>query len=161
LWHAEWTPYVGMLREAEGPKVVVAHNVESMIWQRYRDTERNPLKRWFLAGQHRKYRRAEGDLLRATDCTVAVSDLDADCFREAFGVTQAAVVESGVDTAFFRPTGAPRPAERLVFLGSLDWRPNLDGVGEFLDRVWPGIVAQRPGATLALVGRRPPEWLRE
>jgi hypothetical protein len=35
LWHCEWTPYAHALRAVTGKRVVVAHNVESVIWQRY------------------------------------------------------------------------------------------------------------------------------
>src|SRR5438093_5467908 len=36
LWHVEWTPYAHALRCLAGIRsVVMAHNVESLIWQRY------------------------------------------------------------------------------------------------------------------------------
>src|SRR5262249_32858274 len=65
------------------------------------------------------------------------------------------------DTAYFHPPeSARRRPGRMLFLGSLDWRPNLDGVAEMLDRVFPVVRAAEPGATLAIVGRNPPDWLR-
>jgi glycosyltransferase involved in cell wall biosynthesis len=70
------------------------------------------------------------------------------------------VVENGVDTAYFYPQERPREPGRLLFLGSLDWRPNLDAVGLLMDHVFPVVRAQEPTATLCLVGRHPPEWLR-
>jgi hypothetical protein len=44
LWHCEWTPYAEYLRRPLGqaPWVVMAHNVESLIWQRYVETESQP-----------------------------------------------------------------------------------------------------------------------
>ncbi|MGH7226893.1 MAG: hypothetical protein ACRELF_27075, partial [Gemmataceae bacterium] len=44
VWHCEWTPYAEALRGIIGRHVVVAHNVESVIWQRYHETESNPLR---------------------------------------------------------------------------------------------------------------------
>ena len=36
LWHCEWTPYVQAVRGLpNGRRLVVAHNVESVIWRRY------------------------------------------------------------------------------------------------------------------------------
>src|SRR5579884_2511360 len=163
LWHCEWTPYAAALRGLGGaPRLVMAHNVESVIWQRYHETETNPLKRWYIGRQWRKYQRFERAVLGEMEQTVAVSDLDADRLRRDFGARRVDVTENGVDTEYFRPRApAARPqAGRLIFLGSLDWRPNLDGVSRLLDEVFPAVRAAEPRTTLALVGRRPPEWLR-
>jgi glycosyltransferase involved in cell wall biosynthesis len=161
LWHCEWTPYAHTLDGlVGGPRVVVAHNVESVIWRRYAETETNPLKRWYIRGQQRKFERFERGALAGATRTVAVSDLDAARFRDDFGAARLGVVENGVDTAYFRPRGEQRDPARLLFLGSLDWRPNLDGVRLLLERVFPAVRAARPDAVLALVGRRPPEELR-
>jgi glycosyltransferase involved in cell wall biosynthesis len=42
--------------------------------------------------------------------------------------------------------------EQILFVGSLWYRPNRDGVDWFLRRVWPQVLKARPGATLRLVG---------
>jgi glycosyltransferase involved in cell wall biosynthesis len=160
LWHCEWTPYAHSLRGIVGPRVVVAHNVESVIWQRYAETERNPLKRWYIRGQWRKFARFERTVLREVDRTIAVSDLDAARFRADFDIDRVGIVENGVDLHYFRPRPEWREPSRLLFLGSLDWRPNLDGVDLLLERVFPAVRAACPTAVLELVGRNPPAALR-
>ena len=95
------------------------------------------------------------------DRAVAVSGLDAERLRRDFGARRVDVVENGVDPAYFRPEAIRREPDRLLFLGSLDWRPNLDGVRLLLERVFPAVRAAVPSARLCLVGRRPPEWLRQ
>ncbi len=160
LWHCEWTPYAEALRSVPGRRVAVAHNVESVVWRRYYETEANPLKRWYVGRQLRKFERFERRALAGADRTIAVSGVDARRFREDFGVTRVDVVENGVDTAYFRPGAARRTPGRLLFLGSLDWRPNLDAVGLLLDDAFPAVRAAEPDATLDLVGRNPPAWLR-
>jgi glycosyltransferase involved in cell wall biosynthesis len=160
LWHCEWTPYAEAMRGLEGPRLVVAHNVESVIWQRYAETEPGALRRWYIRRQWRKWQRFEAAALGAVERTVAVSDVDAARLREDFGVRRIDVVENGVDTAYFRPQETPREPGRLLFLGSLDWRPNLDGVGQLLEVVFPAVRAREPSARLCLVGRNPPESLR-
>jgi glycosyltransferase involved in cell wall biosynthesis len=160
LWHCEWTPYAEALRAVEGPKVVVAHNVESVIWQRYFETEGNICKRWYIRRQWQKFEQFERRALGAATRTIAVSDTDADILARHFGLTLIDVVENGVDTTYFHPSSRRRDPARLLFLGSLDWRPNLDGVSLLLDRVFPAVRAVEPAATLRLVGRNPPDWLR-
>lgn len=162
VWHCEWTPYAEMLHGiAAERRVVMAHNVESVIWQRYYETERNPLRRWYIGRQWRKFERFERRVLGDVERTVAVSDTDAQRFRTDFGVSRVDVVENGVDTVYFQPQARRREASRLLFLGSLDWRPNLDGVNLLLERVFPAVRAAEPSATLCLVGRNPPETLRQ
>jgi glycosyltransferase involved in cell wall biosynthesis len=135
--------------------------VESLIWQRYAENERNLLKRWYIGRQWHKYERFERRMLAAAPCTIAVSQSDARLIREQFGAAQVEVVDNGVDTAYFQPNGDDRDPMRLLFLGSLDWRPNLDAVLLLLDRVFPRVLAQEPSARLAIVGRKPPKWLAE
>ena len=92
--------------------------------------------------------------------TIAVSDEDARAFRDDYGVRRIDVVENGVDTAYFRPLGTTRQPNQLLFLGSLDWRPNLDGVDQLLQKVFPAVRDAEPEARLVIVGRNPPSWLR-
>lgn len=168
LWHCEWTPYAQVLRDALGPRLaaarwsVMAHNVESVIWRRYAEAEANAVRRWYVRRQWRKFERFEAWAYAAATAAIAVSDPDAAEMRTVFGVEEPEVVENGVDTAYFRPQrDVDRDPGRILFLGSLDWRPNLDAVALLLDEIFPRVKAQCPAATLMLVGRHPPEALRQ
>ncbi|HKM51797.1 MAG TPA: glycosyltransferase family 4 protein [Isosphaeraceae bacterium] len=161
LWQAEWTPYAASLQDLKNTRrLIMAHNVESKIWRRYWEQEPQGAKRWYIGRQWRKYERFEGRVCRQADQVVAVSDEDAALIRDQFGLAHVAVVENGVDTAFFRPDRSLREQGLLLFLGSLDWRPNLDAVDQLLSTIFPAVRAQEPRARLCLVGRHPPEALR-
>jgi glycosyltransferase involved in cell wall biosynthesis len=160
LWHCEWTPYAQTLRGLTGaPRLIMAHNIESLIWQRYAETESHPFKRWFIKHQWRKFLRFERWAFRDADRVVAVSAEDARGIADRFGPRNLAVVDNGVDPAFFRPMSLPRQPEQILFLGSLDWRPNQDAVRLMLEQVFPAVRAKEPAARLCLVGRNPPNWL--
>ena len=161
LWHCEWTPYAEALRDLTGQRrLVMAHNVESLIWQRYGETETNPLKRWYIRRQWRKYERFERRAFAEATRTVAVSPEDAVLMRVHFGATRVDVVDNGVDTAYFQPAATLRDFNRILYLGSLDWRPNLDAVRLLLDDIFPQVRTMEPDARLFIVGRNPPDWLR-
>jgi polysaccharide biosynthesis protein PslH len=161
LWHCEWTPYAHYMFGRPGPWVVMAHNVESLIWQRYVESTNNPLKRWFLEKQWKRFERFEGWAYPSATRSIAVSREDAERIEKQFGARNVAVVDNGVDTATFRPDDAvDRDPFAMLFLGSLDWRPNLDAVRLLLDSIVPRVQAIEPKATLAIVGRKPPDWLR-
>jgi glycosyltransferase involved in cell wall biosynthesis len=161
LWHCEWTPYAQAMYRRPGRWVVMAHNVESVIWQRYTEAETNPLKCWFLRQQWKKFEHFERWAYNAATRAVAVSAEDAERIEQLFGVGSVDVVDNGVDTAFFTPDNTvPREPHRILFLGSLDWRPNLDAVRLLLDDIFQRVRAAEPRASLDIVGRKPPDALR-
>jgi glycosyltransferase involved in cell wall biosynthesis len=160
LWHCEWSPYFELLRGLTGrPRVVIAHNIESQIWKRYHQAESNPWKRWYIMRQWMRFQRFERRVFAEATLTVFVSAYDAALAQTEFGALRVAVVDNGVDTVFFRPDEGPRDTNRILFLGSLDWRPNLDAVQLLLDHIFRRVRAEVPAARLSIVGRYPPDWL--
>lgn len=159
--HVEWTPLVANVPDGLGvPVVVSAHNVERDIWARYREAERSAVRRAYVALQHRKVARFERRALAEAAAVVAVSEGDAATIRAWTGQRHVTVVPNGVDGARFAPVpGAAAGSRELLFLGSLDWRPNQDGVVWFLDEVWDRVRAAVPDARFQVVGRAPPPWL--
>src|ERR1019366_457259 len=152
VWQLEWTGYLPMIdRALPGPRVVIAHNVDTLIWQRYYENERNPFKRAFLKTQWHKFRRFERDAFREATRVVAVSAADAELIRTQFGQPKVDVVDNGIDRAFFEQVQGQRDPARILFLGALDWRPNLDAVGLLLDKIFPQILKQKPSAKLWIV----------
>jgi glycosyltransferase involved in cell wall biosynthesis len=160
VWQFEWPPYMAALTHP-GRKVVIAHNVDTLIWQRFYETETRPLRRLFLRQQWRKFERYEQRAFKEADWVVAVSEDDARIIRDQFGMPHVAVVDNGIDRAYYEAVTPRRDPNRILFLGALDWRPNLDAVHLLLDRIFPEVVRQQPNAILDIVGRNPPKNLPE
>jgi glycosyltransferase involved in cell wall biosynthesis len=134
--------------------VLFQHNVESMIWKRYVDHATGP-KRLYFALQAKRMLAYEGDVCRSVRKVVAVSEADADAMRRIYGITRAYATPTGVDLDYFARPQANAKLADLVFMGSMDWMPNIDGVAWFVREVLPLIRRQRPDCTLAIAGRRP------
>ena len=138
------------------------HNVETVIWRRHVEHAANPLRRAYFKLQADRMYRYERRVSQASGHIVAVSRTDADVMRRLFDVTRVTEIPTGVDIDYFLPgrTGAsacqPVPTADLVFVGSMDWLPNVDGVLYFVREILPLIRRQRPATTLAIVGRTPP-----
>ena len=65
-----------------------------------------------------------------------------------------AVVLPNISQATFLPPAPGRDTLRLLFVGSLDYDPNLDGLGWFLDEIWPAARARfGDRISLTVVGR--------
>jgi glycosyltransferase involved in cell wall biosynthesis len=90
---------------------------------------------------------------------VACTPDDAALIREQFGQPAVDVVENGIDRAYFERVTPNRDPNVILFLGALDWRPNLDAVGVLLERIFPAVRAAHPAARLWVVGRNPPAGL--
>ena len=139
------------------PTVLFQHNVESILWRRQADTERHPLKRFVFAREARKMERYERETVARFSHVIAVSETDRMAMASMTGADRISVVPTGVDTLGFRPpvrNDAPSP--EVLFLGSMDWEPNIDAVQFFCDTTWPAIVRAVPGARFRVVGRNPP-----
>jgi glycosyltransferase involved in cell wall biosynthesis len=164
LWQFEWAPYLDLLDpDIPGARLVVAHNVDTLIWRRYYENARGALKRAFLKQQWHKFERFERQAFRRAGRVVAVSAEDARIIHQEFGQPAVDVVDNGIDRAYFEqaPAGLRRDSRRILFLGALDWRPNLDAIDRLLDPIFPRVRAQEPGARLLVVGRNPPPALAE
>jgi glycosyltransferase involved in cell wall biosynthesis len=135
--------------------VLFQHNVESMIWERYVEQAPDPLRRWYFREQAKRLWRYEQEACRRAAYVAAVSEIDAELMRRKFGLESVAAVPTGVDVDELTPPAGESLESDLVFVGSMDWMPNGDGMNWFLDAILPLIRQQRPETTVTVVGRKP------
>ncbi len=104
-----------------------------------------------------KLRRLEAESARRYRHHLLCSQDDADTLRARHGALDCAVIPSGFDPDTFRPDPAhgPRARARLVFLGSMDYGPNVEAVLRFAREDLPRIQAVRPETVLEIVGGDP------
>jgi len=134
--------------------VLFQHNVETMIWRRHRQTATGPLRRYYFGLQAGRMFRYEKKACLESAKIIAVSEADADTMRTLFGATRVDSIGTGVDLDYFAPR-TTKPSADLVFVGSMDWLPNIDGIKWFVGEVLPFIRRRKPACSLAIVGRAP------
>jgi len=139
-----------------GRSVLFQHNVETMIWRRNAETAPDPFRRAYFRIQAGRMFRLESELCKAAGHVVAVSPTDRQKMRELFGITRVSTIGTGVDLEYFAPPAERTALADLVFVGSMDWMANIDGVEYFVREVLPLIRRRKPDCTLAVVGRTPP-----
>jgi len=155
------TPAVNLQLPLAVPAVLFQHNVEAEIWRRHTHVRRG-LQHWYFGLQWKRMLRFEAQACRHFDHVIAVSDDDRRHFESNYGVARVSSVGTGVDLEFFRASDTgPRSAHEVVFVGSLDWMPNSEGMLWFVEHVWPRITQAVPEASLTIVGRDPPQSIRE
>jgi len=138
-------------------KVLDAHNVEAQIAERLANIETNPLKKLLLVWNYRAMRRYEDEICRMFDLILAVSEQDRVFYRDVYRTPNAVLLENGVDLDYFQKL-PERHEERvkLVFVGTMGWMPNSDGVKFFVAEVLPLIRAAFPEVEVDIVGKNPP-----
>ena len=144
------------------PTVLFQHNVEATIWQRHVAVPQHPLRRAYMRLQWRRMLRHEAHECRRFSHVVTVSAIDAEVIRREYAAASVGHIPTGVDLGYFsaaRPR--PRDSRELVFVGSMDWMPNDDGIRWFASEVFGRIQERISGARLTVVGRSPSAGMRE
>ena len=151
-------PYL-RLEELRGvPAVVDVMDVDSQKWLDYAERSRGG-RAWLFRTEGRRLRRLERDLAGWSRAVTLVSEAEAELYRRICPGGPVHAISNGVDLDYFLPP--TRDDERgCVFVGALDYRPNVEGVEWFCREAWPEIHRRRPEASLTLVGRRPGPEIR-
>jgi len=147
-------PYLKMVELAGVPKIVDLVDVDSQKWADYADGARGP-KRWLYRVEAARVRKLESDLPKWTRAVAMVSRAEADVYDSFAGPGAATVAANGVDLEYFRPASSVSDRTTCVFVGAMDYRPNVDAVAWFAREVWPRVRARYPQAEFRIVGRKP------
>src|SRR5229473_3294126 len=149
-----------LLEITRKPKVVFEHNVEFLLRKRKWSVEKHPLRKMVFSSEWSKTRPIESRVCRSFDHVFTVSEEDRQTIRHEFAINHVSTLPTGVDTDFFRPLGNLPIPGRMVFVGSMDWDPNEDGIVWFLGNVYPRIRQAVPNASFTIVGRNTSQRLR-
>jgi glycosyltransferase involved in cell wall biosynthesis len=146
-------------RSLRSPAVLFQHNVESALWRRQTQHEPNFFKRSAFKIESAKMSRYERAAVNRFNHIIAVSEQDRDLMSKMSGARHISVVPTGVDlkeyAAIYSDCAHEPKAPLILFLGSMDWEANIDGVDYFCREIWPSIKASVPGARFRVVGRSP------
>jgi sugar transferase (PEP-CTERM/EpsH1 system associated) len=136
-------------------------DVDSRKWEQY--AEKSPgWNAWIYRREARCLAAYERRIAERFDHVLVVSEQEKALFP---GVQSDALlaIPNGVDLEYFTPDYRSRietPPMSIVFTGVMDYWPNIEGVGWFVERIFPRIRAAVPDAHLHIVGSRPASAVR-
>jgi glycosyltransferase involved in cell wall biosynthesis len=141
-----------------GIRLLHEHNAEHVMWRRHAELETNPVRRPLVRLEAARVRRYEAGLLARFDVVFAVSEPDR--------ATLSALVPTGPEIALLpnvadptlldRPELTPPPEPVLLFLATLSWPPNAEGLSRFLADDLPALLERVPDARLVVAGSGAP-----
>lgn len=138
------------------------HNIESESMRRYSLEVKSAAKRFYADSTVPRLQKLEKSLLQNAFAHTVCSKREEMELKSRVPAAKIATVPNGVDTAFFaRPAVDLRwPPQSIVFVGAMNYYPNVDAALWFTRDVWPRIRSLFPECRLTLVGSDPaPEVL--
>jgi glycosyltransferase involved in cell wall biosynthesis len=148
LYAAIYTPIIRSV--FKGKICYRSHNLEFRIWSDLAHNEKNPLKAWYIKQLTKTLKIEELNTWDQVDVILPISKDDAD-FMKQFTQT----------TVQYLPSSMPdnkrevnKTIQRVCFLGSFDWEPNLEAVKWFIDVILPVITLEFPHIEFHIAGRK-------
>lgn len=142
-----------------GRFVVDLVDADSAKWQIYA-SHTSGIKRSIFRREYKKIAALERRLIDRADATVVVGPEERSILEGECGTGSVHVITNGVDTEYFRPACAKEQVHHLLFVGQMDYTPNVDAVTWFAEHVWPTICQKYPLLQWYIVGRNPSATVR-
>jgi glycosyltransferase involved in cell wall biosynthesis len=124
------------------------------------DNEANPLKRLYYLQEGIRVRNYEARTAASFVAHITCSELDSQRLRAIAPQANAVDIPNGVDVEYFQPTAVQDGRRSIIFVGSLNWYPNVSAVRFLLQHIWPALKAVVPDLHLDIVGSAPPQDIR-
>jgi sugar transferase (PEP-CTERM/EpsH1 system associated) len=150
-------------RVAHIPRIMDFVDVDSEKWRLYSEYRAFPLS-WLFRLEANRLARYEDELARECDVSVFVSTAEAECFARRGASRSTVVIPNGVDLEYFQPAGSigatpHRPS--VIFVGAMDYFPNVDATRYFCREVFPRVRAVLAQTQFVIVGRDPGRPVRQ
>jgi glycosyltransferase involved in cell wall biosynthesis len=159
--------HMAQYRRSRGgpPWVLDEHNVGFRLNASLAATARGTLGLLYSAYARRELARQrveEINACRRADHVLAVSEVDRDVLLAEMPNLSITVAPNGVDLERFTPSCVRSPsASGAVFVGKMDYRPNIDAMQWFCSEILPVVRRAVPDFSLSIVGGKPAPDVRE
>lgn len=133
--------------------------LDSDKWRQYAERSKWPMS-WVYAREHKTLLEFERRIAASFDENVLCTPLEQQVFEREIPGPRSLVLRNGVDLAHYQPKPDLAEPEHLVFVGVMDYLPNIDGCVWFVNEILPRLRAKRPGVRFTIVGSRPTDEVK-
>jgi polysaccharide biosynthesis protein PslH len=133
------------------------HNIESEAMKRYTVETKSVAKKLYARTMVPRLQELEIALLKNAFGHIVCSKREEAELRTRVPGARVIVIPNGVDTASYTNTAAGLrwPPRSIIFVGAMNYYPNIDAAISFAREVWPRFLSLFPGCRLTLVGSDP------
>ncbi len=151
------TPYIPVIREYSAASLLFrSHNIEHFIWERLAAGCRNPVKKAYLRLLASRLKSYEMRTVYQVDGLIAISGVDMRFFKQHGFSHPAVSIPVGIEDRMLQKGISPLEKNTVFHIGSMDWKPNQEGVLWFMEEVWPLVNRDKPYLRFVLAGRNIP-----
>lgn len=143
----------------ELPRLMYFAELDSDKWRQYAGSTGLPM-RWIYAREARTLLAFERELARSVDASLVCTPLEREVFRRWIPDVDPAIVRMGVDVARFHPQPERAEPDHVVFVGVMNYWPNVEGCLWFCEAVLPRLRELRPDVRFSIVGAHPTKAIR-
>jgi sugar transferase (PEP-CTERM/EpsH1 system associated) len=115
---------------------------------------------WVYGLEAKKLRRYERQAARHFDRCMVATGGELEEFRKLNVEIPCNVVPNGVDLDYFNSSSNAKDGRGIVFIGRMDYFPNVDGAIYFARNIFPIVRRSVPNAELRIVGSNPTNAVR-
>ena len=148
-----------VLDAASQIKVIDLVDMDSVKWDNYADNSSLLMSKLY----HKEslgVAQLEKQAIKQSNAIICVSEPEINAAPTKKGIFH--VVPNGVDAQYFSPEqSAADTPDSLIFVGSMDYRPNVEAVCWFCQQVWPVLKWRFPALEFHIVGRNPSREVRK
>lgn len=144
-------------------KIPVIPNNEDCGFTYYkRMTENSGLARSLYAGsQWKKLLNYEIEVLKKYKVYITTSEKEKELISEHYNEAEIGVIENGVDTEYFTERERTDFNPNIVFTAWFKYYPNAVAAIDFVNKVFPIIKKEIPGIKFYIVGKEPPQKVKD
>jgi sugar transferase (PEP-CTERM/EpsH1 system associated) len=136
-------------------------DIDSAKWSEYSHQRAFPLSMGYRI-ESAKLRKYEKKVASQFDLCTATTRGELEELQKLGNSIPSAVIPNGVDLSYFHPRSeTPEDSSVIVFLGRMDYYPNVDGVLYFAKEIFPAIRKEVPHAEFRIVGSNPSRVVRD
>lgn len=152
-----------IFRDAVGevPCVLDHHNIESHMLKRRVAHEKSALKSLYFWQEGARLERYERAVCPKYRGHITCSNVDAERLLNLTPSSSIEVIPNGVDTSFFKPEGHEQVPDRIVFVGTMNWYPNIEAVRFIVDQILPELRRLDRRVSLHVIGANPPPEIQQ
>lgn len=153
--HFEMFQYVP--NNYSGKVVFHEHNAEWLLWERFSKIEANPIKSFLLGLESKRIRKKEIDFVNRSNITFA-SPNDKNALQKNGAELKKLKETYHLGNDNLLKLSDPNYSDLsndIIFMGTLSWEANVDGLLYFLSEVFPLVLKADSKVKLNIVGRNP------
>ena len=147
----------------KGSIILHEHNAEYVMWKRAASIEQNVLKKILLYTEAERIKKYEKSACNnSTNILAAPNDI---MQLQQLGISAGKFYETlhlGDDTLLKLPKIEFQDTKKsLLFIGSLSWEANIDGLLWFIENIWDTLKNRNPDLVFYIVGKGPDKRLKK